>query len=73
VLTWVVGAPSPAPDAASRHRWRWGLGEGLRVPGAASFDNIQPIRRSFLTERIGTLRTERRLELCRALAALADC
>jgi mRNA interferase MazF len=45
---------------------------GLGVPSAASFDNLQVIPRSLLTERVGKLR-QSRLEICRALAALADC
>jgi mRNA interferase MazF len=45
---------------------------GLREPCAASFDNLVPMPRSFLIERIGALR-QPRLEICRALSALADC
>jgi mRNA interferase MazF len=45
---------------------------GLPEPCAASFDNLQLIRRSLLTERMGALR-QPRFEICRALAALADC
>lgn len=48
-------------------------GDGLREVCAASFDNIQPVRRSALTARIGDAGRERRPEICRALAALADC
>ncbi len=47
--------------------------QGLNVDCAASFDNLQPIRRSFLTERVGQLGIEDNNEICRALAALADC
>jgi hypothetical protein len=39
----------------------------------ASFDNLQPIRRSFLTQRVGELHVEELDEICRALRALADC
>lgn len=51
-----------------------GLGEkdGLRVECAASFDNLQRVRRSALTERAGDLGL-RREEICGALRALADC
>lgn len=35
-------------------------------------DNMQPIRRSYLTERVGELGPDR-TEICRALRALADC
>jgi mRNA interferase MazF len=50
-----------------------GADEGLPVDCAASFDNLQPINRHLLTERIGTLPADRRHELCGALDALADC
>lgn len=48
-------------------------GEGLPVACAASFDNLQPINRPLLTERIGALGADRRDEIGRALDALADC
>ncbi len=47
--------------------------EGLPVACAASFDNLQPVRRSLLTTRAGALGPIRRSEVCRALSALADC
>lgn len=52
-----------------------GLGASHGLPDAcvASFDNLQPIRRSFLTERAGELQVEEIDEICRALRALADC
>jgi mRNA interferase MazF len=52
-----------------------GLGpeEGLPEVCVASFDNLQPIRRSFLTSRVGSLGPSRRQDICEALAALADC
>lgn len=46
--------------------------QGLRVPCAAAVDNVQPIRRSLLTTRIGAV-ADARGEICRALAAMADC
>jgi mRNA interferase MazF len=46
--------------------------EGLPVECAASFDNLQRIRRSALTERLGDLGS-RREQICDALRALADC
>ncbi len=51
-----------------------GLGqtEGLAEDCAASFDNLDSIRRSALTERVGSL-GPRRDEVCEALRALADC
>lgn len=50
-----------------------GADEGLPSPCAAAFDGLQPIRRSFLTERAGALDPARRIELCQALRSLADC
>jgi mRNA interferase MazF len=50
-----------------------GADEGLPRACAASFDNAQPIERSSLTHLLGRLNPARRGELCRALAALADC
>ena len=49
-----------------------GKAEGLPVECAASFDNVQRIRRSALTERVGGL-GPRRQQICVALRALADC
>jgi len=47
--------------------------DGLPVDCAASFDNLQPIGRELLSERIAALDPARRHEICRALAALGDC
>jgi len=49
-----------------------GVDEGLNVECAASFDNLQRIRRSALIERIGFL-GPRRDEICTSLRSLADC
>ena len=49
-----------------------GTEEGLSPECAASFDNLQRVRRSSLTERAGDLGW-RREEICSALRSLADC
>lgn len=49
-----------------------GTAEGLKVPCAASFDNLQLIRRSAFGHRIGALTGSRRV-ICDALSAMADC
>lgn len=49
-----------------------GRGEGLLEPCAASFDNLRPVRKAWLTRRMGTLGL-RGHEICDALAALSDC
>ncbi len=46
--------------------------EGLPVECAASFDNLQRVRRSSLARRAGDLGV-RQQEICTALRALADC
>lgn len=50
-----------------------GPDDGLSTECAASFDNVQPISRQLLTERIAALDAPRRHEICDALAALANC
>ena len=49
-----------------------GPGEGLPSECAASFDNLQTMLRSALTERTGSL-GPRRNEICETLRVLADC
>jgi len=50
-----------------------GSDEGMPLECVASFDNLQPVNRRLLTQRIGALAAERRSEVCGALDALADC
>ena len=49
-----------------------GRAEGLPRPCAASFDNLRPVRKAWLTRRMGALGL-RSNEICDALAALSDC
>lgn len=73
VLRWIVVAPVTRTVRGIPTEVRLGGDEGLRDDCAAAFDNLQPIRRSLLTTRIGVLEVARRTEVCRALAALGDC
>ena len=50
-----------------------GAEHGLSSVCAASFDNLQPIRRALLTSRVGRLGVDELEEICRAIRALADC
>jgi mRNA interferase MazF len=50
-----------------------GPDQGLREECCATFDNLQLIRRTWLTERVGRLDPDQMHEICRALEALADC
>lgn len=72
-LTWLVVAPVTRTVRSIRTEVALDSEEGLAEPCVASFDNLQPVRRSFLTQRVGRLSPERRIELCRALEALANC
>ena len=72
VLTWLLVAPVTRTVRGIPTEVALGPDQGLSVESAASFDSLQPIRRSFLTERVGAL-AEARAVICRALSALADC
>lgn len=73
VLTWIVVAPVTRSVRGIPTEVQLGPAHGLAVECAASFDNLQPIRRAFLTRRVGQLGIEDAGEVCRALEALADC
>ncbi|CAN5852717.1 type II toxin-antitoxin system toxin endoribonuclease MazF3 [soil metagenome] len=72
VLRWLVVAPVTRTVRGIKTEIPLGLAEGLAHASAATFDNLQPIRQSFLTERVGALATPRSA-ICGALFALADC
>ena len=73
VLTWIVVAPVTRTVRGIPTEVRLGPSHGLTVDCVASVDNVQPIRRSFLTERVGQLPPHHLGEICRAMAALPDC
>jgi mRNA interferase MazF len=73
VLTWLIVAPVTRTVRGIPTEIGLDRRHGLSVDCAASFDNVQPIRRGFLTERIGDLGAEARIQICSALEALADC
>lgn len=72
VLSRVVVAPVSRTVRGIPTEISLGAGEGLEHDCAASFDNLQTILRSALTERSGTL-GPRHGEICATLRALADC
>ena len=47
--------------------------DGLRETSAASFDNLRLVPTRSLTTRIAEASPSRRMQICRALSALADC
>jgi mRNA interferase MazF len=72
VLTGIVVAPLTRTVRDIPTEIRLGEAEGLMIECAASFDNLQRIRRSALSEPVGAL-GPRAVEICEALRALADC
>lgn len=72
VLMWLVVAPVTRTIREIPTEIELGSDVGLPDACAASFDGLQPIRRSFLTHRVGLL-PDARQAICSALSALADC
>lgn len=73
VLTSIVVAPITRTVRGIPTEIALGPEHGLTSPCAASFDNLQRVPKSRLTERVGTLTIEQRDEICRATRALTDC
>ncbi len=73
VLTWIVVAPVTRTIRGIPTEVLLGTQHGLPDACVASFDNLQPIRRSFLAQRVGELGLDEVHEICGALRALADC
>ena len=72
VLTAIVVAPVTRTVRNIPTEIPLGPDDGLSVKCAATFDNLQRVRRSALTSKAGGL-GPRRGEVCAALRALADC
>lgn len=72
ILRRIVVAPITRTIRGIPSEVRLGTDDGVREDCVASFDNLRVTLRAKLTDRIGSL-GPRRFEICRALAALADC
>ena len=72
VLDWVVVAPITRTIRDIPTEIRLDQSHGLAHECVASFDNLQPIRKTFLTARIAALDVNR-AQLSEALRAFADC
>jgi len=72
VLTGIVVAPITRTVRRIPTEVTLGQDEGLSIECAASFDNLQRVRRSALSKKAGELGL-RGDEICAALRALADC
>lgn len=73
VLSAIVVAPVTRTVRGIPTEVPLGSEHGLPVDCVASFDAIQPIRRSALTRRVGALLPDESDEICRAFAAMSDC
>ena len=73
LLNWLIVAPVTRTVRKIPTEVKLDAAHGLEFECVASFDNLQPIRRTFLTQRVGELVEEEFSEICRALGALADC
>lgn len=72
LLDWILVAPLTRTIRGIPTEIQLDQDHGVETPCVASFDNLQPIRTTFLTSRIGSLPFPRQ-EICRTLAAMADC
>ena len=72
VLNWILVAPVIRTIRGIPTEVHLDEDHGVDRRCAASFDNLQPIRKSYLTSPIGSLPLPRQ-EICRTLAAMADC
>ena len=72
MLNWILVAPISRTTRGIPTEIPLDQEHGVDVPCSASFDNLQLIRRTFLTDHIGSLPFPRQ-EICRTLAAMADC
>jgi mRNA interferase MazF len=71
-LEWVVVAPLTRRIRGIITEIQLGPDDGLRYECVAKFDVLETVRKAHLTQFVGFL-GPRRDEICRALAALADC
>lgn len=72
VLNWILVAPLNRTIRNIPTEIPLDREHGVDVSCVASFDKLQPIRKDFLTSRVGSLAFPRP-DICRTLAAMADC
>ena len=73
VLDWVLVAPVTRTVRGIPTEVPLGPDQGLAVECVASLDNLQPLRRTFLTERVGAVGLSGHSAICAALTAMSDC
>lgn len=72
VLGWILVAPITRTIRGIPTEIPLDEENGFDVPCVASFDNLQPIRKTYLTSRVGSVLFARQ-EICRTFGAMADC
>jgi mRNA interferase MazF len=72
VLSWILVAPVTRTIRGIPTEIPLDQEHGVDMACVASFDDLQPIRKTFLASRIGSLPSPQH-EICRTLAAMADC
>lgn len=73
VLRWVLVAPVTRTVRGIPTELSLDIEDGMPEPCAATFDNIRPVRRTLLTERITSLSPDRMASACTALRRAIDC
>lgn len=73
VLRWVLVAPATRTIRGIPTEVVVGRDDGMPEESAITLDNVRPVRRSLLVERITRLRPERMDEVCLALGLAVDC
>ena len=73
VLGRIVVAPVTRTVRGIPTEVRLGLDDGLPVDCVATFDNLETLTSSLLTERVSPATPERSTRICAAPSALADC
>lgn len=73
VLSWLLVAPVTRTVRGIPTELPLDTDDGMPEPCAATFDNLRPIRRSLLTERITALSPDRMASACTALRLAVDC
>lgn len=73
VLTWVLVAPATRSVRGIPTEVGLNQEDGMPEVCALTLDNVRPLRKSLLTNRISSLAPEKMDEVCRALATAVDC
>lgn len=73
VLHWVLVAPLTRTIRGIPTELALDQDDGVTTPSAVTFDNVRPIRKALLVERLTTLSAARMTQACACLQAAVDC